>query len=181
MAGKNGFLAEEAMANLAREALRDLQKHGLSPIELNRLNTALRNGNLGEVFILSGLLKTVLDEIFPGASQKKLLQIYRGVEHCCYSLVELSRNLSDVEVWQHYKAAGYESFDSYCLGALEVSPAKIQRLKLLKDYRLPRPGKAGPAQIFSWLFDAIDLMANDKREHGAIAEVVISRHSPGVR
>ncbi len=165
MSGKNGFFSEQTMANLAREALEDLQKHGLPPIELNRLKTSLRNGNVGEVFILSGLLKTVLDEISPGASQKKLLQIYQGVEHCCYSLVELSCNLSDVEVWQHYKVSGYESFDSYCSGALEVSPAKIQRLKLLKDYRLPRPGKAGPAQLFSWLFDAIGLMANGKREH----------------
>lgn len=166
MAGKNGFFSEQAMANLAREALEDLQKHGLSPIELNRLKTSIRNGNVGEVLILSGLLKTILNELSPNASQKKLLQIYQGVEHCYYSLVELSCNLCDVEVWQHYKVAGYESFDSYCLGALEVSPAKIQRLKLLKDYRLPRPGKAGPAELFCWFFDAIHLMANDKREHG---------------
>lgn len=117
--------------------------------------------------ILSSLLKTVLNEISPDISQKKLLQIYQGVEHCCYSLVELSRNLSDVEAWQPYKVSGYESFDSYCLGALEVSPAKIQRLKLLKDYRLPRPGgRQGPAQLFCWLFDAIDLTANGKGEHG---------------
>jgi len=33
MAGKNGFFSEQAMANLAREALEDLQKQGLSPIE----------------------------------------------------------------------------------------------------------------------------------------------------
>lgn len=166
MTRKNRFLAEEAMANLTREALEDLQEDGLSPIVLNHLKTSLRNGNVGEVFILSGLLKTVLNEISPGASQKKLLQIYQGVEHCCYSLAALSRNLSDVEVWQHYKVAGYESFDTYCLGVLELSPAKVQHLKLLKDYHLPRPGKAGPAELFCWLFDAIHLMANDKREHG---------------
>ncbi len=167
MAGKNGFFSEQAMANLAREALEDLQKQGLSPIELKRLQTSLGEGNVGEVYIISGLLKTVLDEISPGASQKKLLQIYQAVEHSYYSLVDLSRNLCDVEVWQHYKVAGYDSFHSYCLGALELSPAKIQRLKLLKDHHLPRPGKARPAQLFSWLFAAIDLMANGKGEHGS--------------
>ena len=166
MAGKNGFFSEQAMANLARKALEDLQKHRISPIELNRLKASLRNGNVGEVFILSGLLKTVLNEVSPDASQKKLLQIYQEVEHCCYSLVELSCNLSDIEVWQHYKVSGYEDFDSYCLGTLEVSPAKIQRLKLLKDYPLPRPGKAGPGELFCWLFEAIGLMANCKGEHG---------------
>ncbi|MFQ5852105.1 MAG: hypothetical protein ACE5JU_16155, partial [Candidatus Binatia bacterium] len=85
---------------------------------------------------------------------------------CCYSLVELSRNLSDVEVWGHYKVSGYEGFGSYCLGVLEVSPAKIQRLTLLKDHRLPLPGKAGPAQLFTWLFGAIDILANGKGERG---------------
>ncbi len=88
------------------------------------------------------------------------------MEHCCYSLVELSRNLYDVEVWGHYKVSGYESLESYCLGVLEVSPAKVQRLELLKDHRLPRPGKAGPAQSFSWLFDAVDVVANRKGEDG---------------
>ena len=50
----------------------------------------------------------------PDASQKKLLQVCRGLEECCNALVELSRNLFDVEVWQHYRASGYESFDIYC-------------------------------------------------------------------
>ncbi|MEE9192639.1 MAG: hypothetical protein V3U04_08520, partial [Candidatus Aerophobetes bacterium] len=67
MAGKNGFFSEQAMANLAREALEDLQKQGLSPIELNRLQSSLGEGNVGEDYIISGLLKTVLDEISPGA------------------------------------------------------------------------------------------------------------------
>ncbi len=56
MAGKNGCVSEQAMANLAREALEDLQKQGLSPIELNRLQTSLGEGNVGEVYIISGLL-----------------------------------------------------------------------------------------------------------------------------
>ncbi len=57
---------------------------------------------MGEVYIISGLLKIVLDEISPGAAQKKLLQIYQAVEQSYYSLIDLSRNLCDVEVWQHY-------------------------------------------------------------------------------
>jgi len=166
MLEKNGFLDERTMADVARKALADLRKRGFSPIDLNRLETSLREGNVGEVYIISGLLQSVVNEISPEASHKKLLQIYQGVEHCCYSLVELSRNLSDVEVWGHYKVSGYEGFDSYCLGVLEVSPAKIQQLKLLKDRRLPRPGKAGPSQLFSWLFEAIEVIANGKGERG---------------
>ena len=125
MTAENAFLDGRAMADLARKALADLRKRRLSPIDLNRLETSLREGNVGEVYIFSGLLQAVVNEITPEASQKKLLHIYQGVEHCCYSLVELSRNLSDVEVWGHYKVSGYEGFDSYCLGVLEVSPAKI--------------------------------------------------------
>jgi hypothetical protein len=166
MSEKNGFLDERAMANLAQRTLADLRKRGFSSTELNRLEISLREGNVGEVYIFSGLLQAVVNEISPEASQKKLLHIYQGVEHCCYSLVELSRNLSDVEVWGHYKVSGYEGFDSYCLGVLEVSPAKIQQLKLLKDRLLPRPGNAGPAQLFSWLFEAIEVMANGKGERG---------------
>ncbi len=166
MSEKNGFLDERSMADLARKALADLRKRRLSPTELNRLETSLRKGNVGEVYIFSGLLQAVVNEISPEASHKKLLQIYQEVEHCCYSLIELSRDLFDVDVWQHYKVSGYESFDSYCLRVLEVSPAKIQQLKLLKDRRLPRPGKAGPAQLFSWLFEAIEVMANGKGERG---------------
>jgi hypothetical protein len=51
-------------------------------------------GVLGESLILSGLLRTIRNEISPDASHKKLLQIYEGVEECCYCLVELSHNLS---------------------------------------------------------------------------------------
>ena len=58
----------------------------------------------------------------PDASQKKLLQVYRGLDGCCNALVELSRNLFDVEVWQHYRASGYESFDIYCMEALTELP-----------------------------------------------------------
>jgi hypothetical protein len=109
-------------------------------------------------------LKTILNEISPDASQKKLLQVYRGLEECRYALVELSRDLSDVEVWQHYRASGYESFDSYCQGVFGVPPSKIQNLKLIKDQRLPRPGKVGPAELFSWFFDAVEIMADGKKK-----------------
>ena len=60
----------------------------------------------------------------------------------CYCLVELSHNLFDVEAWQHYRNAGYESFESYCENALGISAAKVQALIVVKDQPLPRPKKA---------------------------------------
>jgi hypothetical protein len=115
MPSESGFLDEQGMVELARKTIEDLRTEKISPAELKRLENVLREGNVGEAFILSGLLKTILNEISPDASQKKLLQIYEGVEECCYCLVELSHNLFDVEVWQHYKVSGYESFDASAL------------------------------------------------------------------
>ncbi len=67
MAGNNGSLDEYAMVEFAQKTLTDLKKRWFSPIELNRMETSLREGKVGEVYILSGLLKTVLNEISPDA------------------------------------------------------------------------------------------------------------------
>ncbi len=71
MPWRNGFLDERCMMDLAQKTIEDLRKDGISPTELKRLEKVLRKGNAGEAFILSGLLKTVLTEISPDASQKK--------------------------------------------------------------------------------------------------------------
>jgi len=115
--------------------------------------------------MLSSLLKTIRDEISPDASQKKLLQIYQVLEECCRAFVELSRNLFDVEVWQHYRAAGYESFDLYCVEALGIPASKIQALKSIKEQSLPRPRKAGPPELFSWLLSITDILADARKRH----------------
>jgi len=75
MSAKNGFLEEQEMVELARKAIEDLRKEGVSPTELNRLENILKEGSVGESLILSGLLRTIRNEISPDASQKKLLQM----------------------------------------------------------------------------------------------------------
>jgi hypothetical protein len=167
MSSKNGFLDEQGMMDLARKTIEDLRNAGISPTELRRLENVVREGTVGEAFVVSSLLKTILNEISPDASQKKLLRVYQGLEECCYALVELSRNLFDVEVWQHYRASGYESFDSYCEGVFGVPPSKIQSLRLIKGQCLPRPGKDGPAELFSWFFDAVEIMADGKKKQNS--------------
>jgi hypothetical protein len=126
------------------------------------LESILKEGGVGEAFVYSTLLKTILTELSPDASQKKLLQLYRGLEDICQSLVELSRNLFDIEAWQHYRNSGYETFESYCVEALGIPASKIQGLMLVKDQCLPRPKKAGPAELFSWLYNVIELLAGAK-------------------
>ncbi len=163
MSPRDDFLDEQGMVELARRAIEDLRKYGISPTELRRLENILKEGNVGEALILSSLLKTIRDEISPDASQKKLLEIYRALEECCGAFVNLSRNLFDVEVWQHYRAAGYESFDLYCVEALGIPASKIQALKSIKDQGLPRPRKAGPLELFSWLFRITDLLADTRK------------------
>ena len=165
MSFESGFLDEQGMVELARKAIEDLRKDGISPTELKRLENVLREGGIGEALMLSSLLKTIRDEISPDASQKKLLQIYRALEECCGAFVELSRDLFDVEVWQHYRAAGYESFEVYCVEALGIPASKIEALKSIKDQGLPRPRKAGPPQLFSWLFRITDILAEAKKRH----------------
>lgn len=159
MAIKEGLLDEHAMAELARRALVAVRKKGVLSVELDRLEKSLVKGNVGEAYILFGILEAVINELSPDAPQKKLMHIYQGVEHSCYFLAELSRNLYDIEVWRHYKASGYETFDSYCVGLLEITPAKIEPLKLLKDHPLPRPGRPKLSQLFFWLFEAAGIMA----------------------
>jgi hypothetical protein len=163
MSSESGFLDEQGMVDLARKAIEDLRKDGISPTELRRLENILKEGNVGEALMLSSLLRTIRGEISPDASQKKLLRTYRALEECCGAFVALSHNLFDVEVWQHYRAAGYESFDLYCVEALGIPPGKIQALKSIKEQRLPRPRKAGPPELFSWLLRITDILAEAKK------------------
>ena len=113
---------------------------------------------------MSRLLKTIANELSPDASQKKLLQTYQVLADICQSLADLSRNLFDIEAWQHYRESGYESFEGYCEKMLGVPASKIHGLKLIKDQPLPRPKKAGPAELFTWFFDAIEDLATSKTE-----------------
>jgi len=165
MSSNSGFLDEQGMIELARKAIEDLRRDGVAPTELRRLENVLKEGGVGEAFILSNLLKTIVRETSPDASQKKLLQVYRGLEECCNALVELSRNLFDVEVWQHYRTSGYESFDIYCTEALGISAPKIQSLKLIKDLCLPGRKKAGPVELFAWFFNVVEVLAEIRRGH----------------
>jgi predicted DNA-binding transcriptional regulator AlpA len=45
---------------------------------------------------------------------------------------------------------------------LGIPPSKIPVLKLIKDQPLPRPKKAGPAELFAWFFDAIEILVAAK-------------------
>jgi hypothetical protein len=165
MSSKNNFMDEQGMMNLARNTIEDLRKEGASPTELKRLENILKEGSVGESLILSGLLRTIRNEISPDASQKKLLQIYEGVGECCYCLVELSHNLFDVQVWQHYRQSGYESFDAYCTQVLKISAEQAERLKLIRDQSLPQRGKKGPGPFFAWLFQAAEILAGTEKNH----------------
>ena len=162
MSSDKHFLDEQGMTELARKSIEVLRQEGASPTELRRLEALLKEGSVGEAFIMSSLLRTILGEISPEASQKKLLLVYRGLEDIRQSLVDLSRNLFDIDAWQHYKDAGYETFESYCEEALGIPAAKIQALMVVKDQCLPRPKKSGPIELFSWFFNTIELLATTK-------------------
>jgi hypothetical protein len=162
MSPNSGFLDEQGMIDLARKAIEDLRKDGFSVTELKRLEGVLREGGVGEALILSSLLKTIARELSPEAAQKKLLRIHLALAQVCQSLVELSRNLFDVEVWQHYRNSGHENFDTYCVEILGIPASKTQGLKLLKDQPLPRPKKAGPTELFSWLFNAAEILTHSR-------------------
>ncbi len=162
MSSDKHFLDEQGMTELARKSIEVLRHEGASPTELRRLEALLKEGSVGEAFIVSSLLRTILGEISPEASQKKLLLVYRGLEDICQSLVELSRNLFDIEAWQHYRDAGYDSFDAYCTGSVGIPASKVQGLMLVKDQCLPRPKKAGPAELFAWFFDVIEIVVAAK-------------------
>lgn len=162
MPAEKKFLDEQGMTDLARKSIETLRQQGVSPSELRRLEALLKEGNIGEAFIMSSLLRTILDELSPEASQKKLLLVYRGLEDICQSLVELSRNLFDIDAWQHYRDAGYETFECYCTASLGIDDTRISRLMQVKDQRLPGPKIGGPAELFSWLFRAVDLLAKDR-------------------
>ena len=162
MSSKSGFLDEQGMVDLARKTIEDLRKEGVSPTELKRLENILKEGSVGESLILSGLLRTIRNEISPDASHKKLLQIYEGVEECCYCLAELSHNLFDVEAWQHYRQSGYENFEAYCTEVLKLSVEQAERLKSIRDRSLPQRGKKGSGPFFDWLFQAAEILARVK-------------------
>ena len=163
MSSKNGFLDEQGMVDLARKTIEGLRKEGVSPTELRRLENILKEGGVGESLILSGLLRTIRNEISPDASQKKFLQIYEAVEECCYCLVELSHNLFDVEAWQHYRQSGYESFEVYYTEVLKISAEQAERVKLIRERPLPQRGRKGPGPFFDWLFQAAEILVGPKK------------------
>ena len=53
MSSKTNLLDEQGLVDLARQAIADLRKDGVSPTELKRLETVLREGNIGEAFIVA--------------------------------------------------------------------------------------------------------------------------------
>jgi hypothetical protein len=163
MSCESGFLDEQGMVDLARKTIEDLRKDGVPPTELKRLENILKEGSVGESLILSGLLRTIRNELSPDASHKKLLQIYEGVQETCYSLVELSHNLFDVAVWQHYRQLGYESFEAYCTKVLHISAEQAERLKLIRERPLPQRQKKGPGPFFDWLFQAAEILIGAKK------------------
>jgi hypothetical protein len=163
MSSRNGFLDEQGMVELARKTIENLRKEGVSPSELKRLENILKEGGVGESVIITGLLRTIRNEISPDASHKKLLQLHEGVEECCYCLVELSHNLFDVDAWQHYRQSGYESFDSYCAEVLHISAEQAERLKLIRERPMPRREKKGLGPFFDWLFRAAEILAGAKK------------------
>ena len=144
--------------------LRICEKREFLHRKLKRLENILKEGSVGESLILSGLLRTIRNEISPDASHKKLLQIYEGVEECCYCLVELSHNLFDVEAWQHYTQSGHASFEAYCAQVLNISAEKSDRLKLIRERPLPQRGKKGPGPFFGWLFQAAEILVGAKKD-----------------
>jgi hypothetical protein len=163
MSSTNGFLDEQGMVDLARKTIEDLRKEGVSTTELKRLENILKEGGAGESLILSGLLRTIRNEISPAASHKKLLQIYEGAEECCYCLLELSYNLFDIDAWQHYRQSGYESCEAYCTEVLHISAEQAKRIKLIRERPLPQRGKKGPGPVFDWLFQAAEILVGAKK------------------
>ena len=79
MSTEKHFLDEQGMTDLARKSIEVLRQEGASPTELRRLETLLKEGSVGEAFIMSSLLRTILAEISPEASQKKLLLSLPGI------------------------------------------------------------------------------------------------------
>jgi hypothetical protein len=166
MSSRNGFLDEQGMVDLARKTIEDLRREEIFPTELRRLENMLKDGGVGEAMILSRLLKTIANELSPDASQKKLLQTHQILADICQSLVHLSRNLFDIEAWQHYRDAGHESFEGYCEKMLGVPPSKIRGLRRIKDQPLPRPKRAEPGELFAWFFDVIENLVTSGTGHG---------------
>lgn len=164
MSSEKHILDEQGMIDLARKSIEVLRREGASPTELRRLETLLKEGSVGEAFIMSSLLRTIIAEMSPEASQKKLLLIHQGLADICQSLVELSRNLFDIEAWQHYRESGCESFEIYCMQMLGISSSKIEGLKQLKDQQLPKSKKAGPAELFAWFFNAIEILLSQRTD-----------------
>jgi hypothetical protein len=162
MASDSGFLDEQGMIDLARKTMEELRTDGISPTELRRLENILKEGGVGEALILAGLLKTIARELSPDASHRKLLQIHQLLADICQSLVELSRNLFDIEAWQHFRSSGHENFESYCVQMLGIPTSKVHQLKLLKNFVLPRSKKAGPAELANWLFKALEILDGSK-------------------
>ena len=82
MSAKNGFLEEQEMVELARKAIEDLRKEGVSPTELNRLENILKEGSVGGVSYPLWLVKNDSKRDFAGRLAKKT-SADGGVEECC--------------------------------------------------------------------------------------------------
>ena len=151
------------MADLARKSIEFLRQQGASPTELRRLESALERRERWRGFHHVELAADDLERDFTGGVPKETPADLPGVGRICQSLVELSRNLFDIEAWQHYRNAGYESFEAYCTEVLHISAEQAERLKLIRERSLPQRGKKGPGPFFDWLFQAAEILVGAKK------------------
>ncbi|MFQ5538999.1 MAG: hypothetical protein ACE5FB_01235 [Candidatus Binatia bacterium] len=147
------------MASKVREWVEELNALGVRPGEIKEIEGLLREGKVGEAYIKSGALITIVEEMRPDALGRKLVDISRRGERCLFDILEISRDLADIEVWKQYLTA-QRDFNAFCQTVLKITPRRARAIIGLSDSFSFAPGELGPSQVLNALVNVAKTLSD---------------------
>ena len=152
------------MASWARAWVEELRHLGVSPAEIRDIEELLKQERTGEAYVKAGALKTIVEEMREDALSRKLLEISRRGERCVFDILEISRNLADMEIWKQYVTTGHTDFDRFCEVYLKVRSARARAIVDLSSSFSFRPGELAPGGILNALVNVAEILSSRKEK-----------------
>ncbi len=148
------------MASKAREWVERLRGLGVRRKEIKEIEGLLKEGKVREAYIKSGTLITIVEEMRPDALARKLVDISRRGERCLFDILEISRDLADIEVWKQHLTA-QRDFDAFCQTVLKITPGRARAIIALSDNFSFAPEGLGPSEVLNALVDVAKTLSSE--------------------
>jgi len=155
-----GTMDPNGMVSKAREWVERLRGLGVRRKEIKEIEGLLREGKVGEAYIKSGTLITIVEEMRPDALARKLVDISRRGERCLFDILEISLDLADIEVWKQHLTP-QRDFDAFCQTVLKITPRRARAIIALSDSFSFAPEGLGPSEVLNALVDVAKTLSSE--------------------